>query len=68
MKFNLAHTNINVRDLDTSLAFYKKALGLKVIHTYEQPEGKFKLVYISDQLNSYQIELNVVNLKNRFVV
>lgn len=57
MKFNLAHTNINVRDLDTSLAFYKEALGLEEIRAYDQPEGKFKLVYVSDDLNNYQIEL-----------
>ena len=64
MKFNLAHTNINVRDLDTSLAFYEEALGLKTIRTYEQPEGKFKLVYLSDELNNYQIELTWLKDRN----
>lgn len=57
MEFKLAHTNINVRDLAKSLAFYEEALGLRVIRTYNQPEGKFKLVYLSDKLNNYQIEL-----------
>jgi len=57
MHFNLAHTNINVRDLATSLAFYKEALGLKEIRTIKHPEGKFQLVFISDALNNYQIEL-----------
>lgn len=57
MKFTMAHTNINVRDLETTLAFYEESLGLKPVRTFEQPEGKFKLVYISDELNKYQIEL-----------
>lgn len=57
MKFGLAHTNINVRDLSKSLAFYKEALGLCEIRTKEHPEGKFKLVYLSDKANNYQIEL-----------
>lgn len=57
MKFKLAHTNINVRDLSRSLAFYREALGLREVRTYEQPEGKFKLVYLSDAANNYQIEL-----------
>jgi lactoylglutathione lyase len=57
MKFNLAHTNINVRDLDRSLSFYKEALDLQKVRSYKQPEGKFELVYISDEFNNYQIEL-----------
>lgn len=57
MNFKLAHTNINVRDLDNSIEFYKSALGLTVQRTFEQPEGKFKLVYLSDESNHYQIEL-----------
>lgn len=57
MEFKLAHTNINVRDLQTSLSFYKEALGLREVRTFAQPEGKFKLVYLSDSSNNYQIEL-----------
>ena len=57
MNFRLAHTNINVRDLERSLAFYRKALGLQVVRTYEQPDGEFKLVYLSDDRDTYRIEL-----------
>ncbi|MFH2044326.1 MAG: VOC family protein [Pseudomonadota bacterium] len=57
MKFKLAHTNINVLDLEKSLAFYQEALGLRQVRTYDQTDGKFKLVYISDGANNYQIEL-----------
>ena len=31
MKFSFAHNNINVKDLDKSLSFYKEALGLKEV-------------------------------------
>ena len=57
MKFKLAHTNINVLNLSRSLAFYQEALGLREVRTYEQPDGEFKLVYLSDEANNYQIEL-----------
>jgi len=57
MKFKLAHTNINVFDLSRSLAFYKEALGLRQVRTYDQPDSEFKLAYISDEANIYQIEL-----------
>ena len=57
MKFKLAHTNINVSDLSRSVAFYKEALGLRQVRTYEQPDGEFKLAFLSDEANTYQIEL-----------
>lgn len=57
MNFKLAHTNINVRDLAKSLAFYKEAFDLQEIRTTEHPDGNFKLVYLSDEANNYQIEL-----------
>ena len=57
MKFTLAHTNINVLDLDKSLPFYREALGLRVVRTYDQPDGDFKLVYLSDEFDTYRIEL-----------
>ncbi|MEW6428663.1 MAG: VOC family protein [Thermodesulfobacteriota bacterium] len=57
MQFTMAHTNINVRDLDRSLAFYREALGLVVVRTYTQPQGEFRLVYLGDGSGGYQIEL-----------
>jgi len=57
MNFKLAHTNINVFDLDRSLTFYREALGLRVVRTYAPPDGEFKLVYLSDAFDTYRIEL-----------
>ncbi|MBA3014330.1 MAG: VOC family protein [Proteobacteria bacterium] len=56
MKFKMAHTNINVLNLERSLAFYQEALGLQQVRTYAHPEGEFTLVYVSDESNTYQIE------------
>ncbi len=35
----------------------REALGLHEVRTVEQPDGEFKLVFISDEANNYQIEL-----------
>ena len=57
MKAKYIHTNINVFDLEKSLAFYEKALGMKEKRRYEQPEGKFILVYLTDETSEMEIEL-----------
>ncbi len=41
------HTMVRVTDLDTSLRFYRDALGLEVIRTHEAPAGRFTLVYLA---------------------
>ena len=38
MKFTFAHNNINVLDLDKSLAFYREALGLCESRRVEKPD------------------------------
>lgn len=57
MKFTLAHSNINVRDLDKSLEFYKKALGLQVVRQFKPDDGSFELAFLSDGSTAHQIEL-----------
>ena len=57
MKFAMAHTNINVLDLERSLAFYQKALGLEVVKRHKSGDGGFELAFISDGTSSYQLEL-----------
>jgi lactoylglutathione lyase len=41
------HTMVRVTDLDTSLRFYRDALGLEVISTKEVPKGRFTLVFLA---------------------
>ena len=41
IKSRFDHFNINVLDLDRSIAFYGKALGLKEHHRKEAADGSF---------------------------
>ncbi len=51
------HFNINVTNLDKSLTFYEKALGLKEIKRKEAADGSFILVYLGDGVTSFRLEL-----------
>ena len=44
MNFKFAHNNINVLNLQESLAFYEEALGLKEAERKESQDGSFILV------------------------
>lgn len=57
MKFTFAHNNINVFDLEKSLAFYKEALNLTEVRRMEQPDGSFILVYLGDEVTPHLLEL-----------
>lgn len=41
------HTMVRVRDLDTSLAFYRDALGLEEIRRSDHERGRFTLVFLA---------------------
>lgn len=57
MKFTFYHNNINVSDLDKSVAFYKEALGLTISREKEAEDGSFKLVFMGDGTTSHLLEL-----------
>lgn len=58
MTFTFAHNNFNVRDLDKSLAFYQKALGLQEVRRINAEDGSFIIVFLADQAGSvHQLEL-----------
>ena len=57
MKFTLTHTNINVLDMEKSLAFYKTALGMDPVKRKKSDDGSFELAFISDGTSSHNIEL-----------
>ncbi len=54
-KFN--HFNFNVFDLEKSLEFYDKALGLKPVREKEASDGSFKIVYLGDGASDFSLEL-----------
>lgn len=57
MTFEIAHNNINVLDLEKSVAFYKEALGMQEVRRKEAADGSFILVYMGDGITTHQIEL-----------
>ena len=57
MKFTLVHTNINVFDLEKSLEFYKKALGMEIVKRKDADDGSFVIVYIATGSASHLLEL-----------
>ncbi len=57
IKGRFDHLNINVTNLDKSIAFYKKALGLKETRRKEAGDGSFILVYLGDGTTDFSLEL-----------
>lgn len=57
IKARFDHFNINVLDLQRSIAFYEKALGLKEHHRKEASDGSFTLVYMADDQENFLLEL-----------
>lgn len=57
MKFTINHNNLNVLDLDKSLAFYKEALGLVETRRKEASDGSFILVFLGDETTPHKVEL-----------
>jgi lactoylglutathione lyase len=58
-QFRILHAMIRVRDLDRSLGFYCKQLGMKVLRRQDYPEGKFTNTFIGygDESQQAVIEL-----------
>ena len=57
MKFKFAHNNFNVLNLERSLEFYAKALGLKEVRRKEAADGSFVLIYLGDGYTTHELEL-----------
>lgn len=57
MKFKMIHENYNVADLNVSLAFYEKALGLKESRRKTAADGSFILVYLKNEESDFELEL-----------
>ncbi len=57
MKFTMIHENYNVADLQRSLAFYEKALGLTEKRRITAPDGSFIIVYVGNEESDFELEL-----------
>jgi lactoylglutathione lyase len=56
-RFQFAHNNLNVLNLDKSVAFYHEALGLNIVRTVEPDDKSFKLAFMSDGVTGHLLEL-----------
>jgi hypothetical protein len=57
MHFSFLHNNINVFDLQKSIAFYNDTLGLKEVRRIESEDGSFIIVYLGDGVSKHTLEL-----------
>lgn len=57
MKFKMYHENYNVFDLNASLAFYDRALGLKEKRRKCAEDGSYIIVFIGNDETDFELEL-----------
>ena len=57
MDFRMVHENYNVADLDRSLDFYKKALGLKEKRRKEAKDGSYIIVFLGNDTSDFELEI-----------
>jgi lactoylglutathione lyase len=57
--FRMLHTMVRVKDLDKSLDFYTRRLGMKLLRKKDFPGGKFTLAFVGygDESDTAVIEL-----------
>jgi lactoylglutathione lyase len=58
-KYRFLHTMIRVRDLDKSIDFYTRLLGMKLTRRKDYPSGEFTLAFVGygDETDSTVVEL-----------
>ncbi|MCB9018076.1 MAG: VOC family protein [Paludibacteraceae bacterium] len=57
IKGKFDHFNINVTNLERSIAFYNKALGLTESSRINAADGSFTIVYLTDKHSDFLLEL-----------
>ncbi len=57
MRFRFDHNNVNVLDLDKSLAFYREALGLTEVRRINAKDGSFIIAFLGDGIGPHRLEL-----------
>ena len=55
--FTMIHENYNVSNLDVSISFYEKALGLHEVRRKNAADGSFVIVYMADDTETFELEL-----------
>ncbi len=57
MKFKMVHENYNVADLDKSIEFYNKALGLNEVRRKTADDGSYIIVFMANENSEFELEL-----------
>jgi len=57
IKGRFEHYNFNVMDLEKSIEFYKKALGLTEKRRKNAEDGSFTLVFMGEEFTDFLLEL-----------
>ena len=57
IKSKFDHFNYNVLNLERSISFYDKALGLKLDHQLIADDGSYIITYLKDSGSSFLLEL-----------
>jgi len=57
IKSRFDHFNCNVMNLEKSVAFYQKALGLSELRRHNAADGSFTLVFMGDGATGFSLEL-----------
>ena len=57
MTFTMVHENYNVSNLDASIAFYGKALGLHEVRRKTASDGSYIIAYLANENASFELEL-----------
>lgn len=57
MNFTMIHENYNVSNLDASLEFYAKALGLKEVRRKTAQDGSFIIAFLKSETSDFELEL-----------
>lgn len=57
MQFTMIHENYNVSDLEASIAFYGKALGLREVRRKTAEDGSFIIAFLKAERGDFELEL-----------
>ncbi|EIM63923.1 VOC family protein [Desulfobacter postgatei] len=64
MGFTIDHFSINVLNLEGSLAFYEKALGLTELRRKTATDGSYIIVFLTDNQSGNKLELTWLKDRN----
>lgn len=57
MSFKFCHSAISVSNLEKSIDFYERALGLSPVRTIKGANGDYKIVFLGNEKSAHTLEL-----------